>query len=104
MVEILTGALSGGDVVRHEPTGHSGNCVFMLVLDPEHFGGATHFATEVKDLAAFVRSCPTIAAGEELTIDYACRPTRRSLASVAAPSAKAGSSTKTNSSCYGQST
>jgi uncharacterized oxidoreductase len=68
MVEILTGALSGGDVVREKPTGHSGNCVFMLVLDPEHFGGAAHFATEVKDLAAFVRSCPTIDAGDEILL------------------------------------
>jgi uncharacterized oxidoreductase len=68
MVEILTGALSGGDVVREKPTGHSGNCVFMLVLDPEHFGGAAHFATEVKDLAAFVRSCPTIDADDEILL------------------------------------
>jgi uncharacterized oxidoreductase len=58
MVEVLTGALSGGVCSREVPVNPIGNCVFMLVLDPAHFGGAEHFAREVADLIAFVRGCP----------------------------------------------
>ena len=78
MVEILTGALSGGDVVREQPTARNGNCVFMLVVDPAHFGGAEHFAGEVRDLAEFVRSCPTIDPDGEILLPG--DPERRTMA------------------------
>lgn len=58
MVEILTGALSGGACAREVPYPKKGNCVFMLLIDPAGFGGAEHFAAEVKQLCAYVRSCP----------------------------------------------
>jgi uncharacterized oxidoreductase len=60
MIEIFAGALSGGVCIREVPINQIGNCVFMLVIDPAHLGGAEHFAREVTDLAAFVRSCPRI--------------------------------------------
>jgi uncharacterized oxidoreductase len=59
MVEILSGALSGGVTAREEKHARLGNCVFMLVLNPANFGGADHFANEVQQLLAYVRSCPT---------------------------------------------
>lgn len=63
MVEILSGALSGGLCSREKPASPNGNCVFMVVLSPEHFGGAAHFAQEVDGLTSFVRSCPPIEPG-----------------------------------------
>jgi uncharacterized oxidoreductase len=68
MVDILCGALSGGLVSREKPQSPLGNCVFMLVLDPAHFGGAEHFAAEVAQLAEFVRDCPRCEGVEEITL------------------------------------
>ncbi len=60
MIEILTGALSGGRTA-HEPLyPKKGNCVFMLLMDPESFGGATHFADEVSQLTEYVCSSPRV--------------------------------------------
>jgi uncharacterized oxidoreductase len=58
MIEILTGALSGGVCARETPNNPLGNCVFMLVIDPAAVGGAEHFAREVSQLDRFVRDCP----------------------------------------------
>ena len=61
MIEILTGALSGGRTAReplYAKTG--GNCVFVLLLDPESFGGRAHFKQEVDQLANYVRACPRV--------------------------------------------
>ena len=58
MVEILTGALSGGECAREVPYPKKGNCVFMLLMDPAQFGGADHFAAQVKQLSGYLRSCP----------------------------------------------
>lgn len=77
MVEILTGALSGGVTMRAKPITQNGNCVFMLVISPGHVGGAEHFAAEVKQLAAFVRDCPRIDGVEEVLLPG--DPERRTL-------------------------
>ena len=58
MIDIFCGALSGGLVSREKAESPKGNCVFMMVIDPAHFGGASHFANEVEQLAQFVRDCP----------------------------------------------
>jgi len=68
MIEILTGALSGGLCAREVPETPKGNCVFMLVLDPAFFGGVDHFAKEVADLQDFVRGCPRIDGVEKITL------------------------------------
>lgn len=68
MIEILTGALSGGVVAREPLYPKKGNCVFMLLLDPEHFGGTAHFRQEVEQLAAYIRSCPRVAGCEAILL------------------------------------
>lgn len=60
MIEILCGALSGGVCAREVPYPKKGNCVFMLLLHPEHFGGAGHFRDEVTQLCSYIRSCPRV--------------------------------------------
>lgn len=60
MIEILTGALSGGVTAREKPYPKKGNCVFMLLLDPARFGGADHFQAEVNQLVDYIRGCPRI--------------------------------------------
>jgi len=82
MVEILSGALSGGVCARAVPINQIGNCVFMMVLDPAYFGGADHFATEVSNLTEFVRGCPRIDGVEEITLPG--DPERRTLAQKSA--------------------
>ena len=60
MIEILTGALSGGVVAGPTPYPRKGNCVFFLLIDPDRFGGADHFAAEVEKLIGYVRDCPRV--------------------------------------------
>ena len=68
MIDIFCGALSGGLVSREKAESPKGNCVFMLVLDPAHFGGAAHFAAEVQQLAQFVRDCPRAAGVDRILL------------------------------------
>ena len=68
LVEILSGALSGGVCAREVPVNQIGNCVFMMVLDPAHFGGAGHFGSEVSDLIEFIRGCPRIDGVDAITL------------------------------------
>lgn len=68
MIEIFAGALSGGACIREVPINQLGNCVFMMLVNPAQLGGAEHFASEVKDLTAFVRSCPRIDGVEEILL------------------------------------
>ncbi|MBN2475212.1 MAG: Ldh family oxidoreductase [Pirellulales bacterium] len=78
MVEILSGALSGGVCARPVPVNQIGNCVFMMVLSPAHFGGSDHFAAEVSHLAEFIRGCPRIDGVDEILLPG--DPERRTLA------------------------
>src|SRR6266550_2753742 len=50
MIEILTGALSGGNCAKTVPYPKKGNCVFILLIDPARFGGEDHFQSEVGQL------------------------------------------------------
>jgi uncharacterized oxidoreductase len=68
MIEILTGALSGGVVAREPFYEKKGNCVFLLLLDPAHFGGAEHFRTEVAQLCNYIRSCPRVPGCERILL------------------------------------
>lgn len=77
MVEIFAGALSGGVTIREVPINQNGNCVFMMALDPDHLGGAEHFALEVKQLVQFVRGCARIEGVEEIQLPG--DPERRTL-------------------------
>jgi uncharacterized oxidoreductase len=68
MIEILTGALSGGNVAKHVPYPKKGNCVFILLIDPARFGGADHFQSEVRQLVEYVKSCPRVAGVDEIIL------------------------------------
>ena len=57
MIDIFSGALSGGLVARETPITPKGNCVFAVIISPEHFGGVEHFVRQTEQLADFVRSC-----------------------------------------------
>ncbi len=68
MIEILTGALSGGRTSREPLYPKKGNCVFMLLVDPEFFGGADHFADEVRQLTDYVCSSPRVDGCDEIIL------------------------------------
>ena len=68
MIDIFTGALSGGLVAREKAITPKGNCVFMLTVDPARFGGAEHFQREVANLCEFVRGCPRAEGVEEILL------------------------------------
>lgn len=68
MVEIFAGALSGGVTIRERPINQNGNCVLMLLIEPQHFGGRDHFAAEVSQLCDFVRGCPRIEGVDEIQL------------------------------------
>lgn len=68
MIEILTGALSGGIVASPTIFPKIGNCLFLLIADPAKFGGGDHFLHSVKSLDAFVRSSPTIDANGRIIL------------------------------------
>jgi uncharacterized oxidoreductase len=78
MVEIFAGALTGGVCIRELPINQIGNCVFMLLVDPGHVGGAEHFQQEVADLCRFVRDCPRVEGVAEILLPG--DPERRTLA------------------------
>jgi uncharacterized oxidoreductase len=78
MVEIFAGALSGGMTIRERPINQNGNCVFMLLLDPEHLGGRRHFADEIAQLSTFIRDCPRVEGVSEIQLPG--DPERRFLA------------------------
>lgn len=68
MIEILTGALSGGSCAKEVPYPRKGNCVFVLLIDPQRFGGTEHFQREVDALVDYVRSCPRVEGVEEILL------------------------------------
>lgn len=68
MIDIFSGALSGGLCARETPETPKGNCVFMMILAPQHFGGTAHFAREVEGLASYVRACPRCDGVEEILL------------------------------------
>ena len=68
MVEIFTGAISGGVCARPVPYPKKGNCVFMMLLDPGLYGGREHFQAEVGQLCQYIRSCPRIEGVEEILL------------------------------------
>jgi uncharacterized oxidoreductase len=68
MVEIFAGALSGGVCIREKPVNQIGNCVFELVVDPTHVGGAQHVAHEITDLMKFIRDCPRVDGVSEILL------------------------------------
>ncbi|MBI1899997.1 MAG: Ldh family oxidoreductase [Planctomycetia bacterium] len=78
MVEIFSGALSGGVCIRQQPINQNGNCVFMQVYDASQLGGREHFAREVASVVDFLRSCPRVEGVDEILLPG--DPERRTMA------------------------
>lgn len=78
MVEIFAGALSGGPCIREVPPNQNGNCLWLLLVDPQALGGAAHLAAEVQGLAQFVTTCPRAEGVAEILLPG--DPERRALA------------------------
>ena len=68
MIEIFTGAISGGVCARPVPFAKKGNCVFVMLIDPARFGGAEHFQCEVSQLVEYIKSCPRIDGCDEILL------------------------------------
>jgi uncharacterized oxidoreductase len=68
MIDIFTGAVSGGLCSREKPITPKGNCVFELIVNPDRFGGAEHFAAEVAQLVRFTRDCPLAEGAKEILL------------------------------------
>ena len=58
MIEMLTGALSGGLCAFPNPPAPMGNCVLFLVMDPRKLGGLDHLHQQVSQLEEYVRNVP----------------------------------------------
>jgi uncharacterized oxidoreductase len=67
LLDMLAGGLSGGPCSRPELGSRSANAVVFVLFDPAQFAGADHFRTEITDLAANVRSSPTVS-GASITL------------------------------------
>src|SRR5262245_24200866 len=68
MIEILTGALSGGNCAKAVPYPKKGNCVFILLIDPKKFGGIDCFQSEVSQLVDYMKSCPRVDGCSEIIL------------------------------------
>jgi uncharacterized oxidoreductase len=62
MVELLSGALSGAGCTGPEDV-HPGNAIFLLVLDPDVFGGRERFQAEAERLVEWVKASPPVPGG-----------------------------------------
>lgn len=60
MIELMCGALSGGNCAYPNPPAPLGNCAVFLVINPRFLGGAEHLQREATGLEAYVRSTPLI--------------------------------------------
>ncbi len=78
MVEFFAGALSGGLCAREQPITPKGNCVMLLLIDPDALGGSAHFAAQASSLVEFVRGCKVAEPGGEVLLPG--DPERRRLA------------------------
>ena len=68
MIEILTGALSGGACARPVPYPKRGNCVFAMLIEPARYGGTECFQAEVTQLVDYIKSCPRVDGCEEILL------------------------------------
>jgi uncharacterized oxidoreductase len=69
LLDMLSGGLSGGACSNPSfPLPGVGNAAVFILLDPEHFAGASHFLAETDGLARYVRSCPTVAGVPAITL------------------------------------
>lgn len=60
MIDLLAGALSGGNCAFPNPPAPMGNCSLFIVLNPRQFAGAEFVLKEAAQLEGYVRSAPLI--------------------------------------------
>ncbi|MFP6620398.1 MAG: Ldh family oxidoreductase [Pirellulaceae bacterium] len=68
MIDLFSGALSGGLCARETPITPKGNCVFMMAVNPAFLGGTEAFEREVTQLVDFVRNTPTAPGTAEILL------------------------------------
>src|SRR5690606_28768570 len=68
MIDIFSGAISGGLCARETPITPNGNCVFLMLIDPDQFGGRERYLEQVRQLTEFVRGCPTVEGVEQILL------------------------------------
>ena len=68
MIEMLCGALSGGQCAYADPPPPTGNCVYFVVMSPEAFAGMQHLSQEVAALEEYVRGVPRIDGVDRITL------------------------------------
>lgn len=78
MVEMLCGALSGGQCSYPNPPPPIGNCAFFIVISPQHFAGYEHLKHEVAQLEEYTRAVPRVDGCDEIFLPG--DPERRTLA------------------------
>lgn len=77
MIEMLCGALSGGQCAYPDPPPPVGNCAFFIAIDPNRFAGVEHLRREVESLEEYVRNVPRIDGVNEIFLPG--DPERRTL-------------------------
>src|SRR5262249_29085078 len=61
LLDLLCGGLSGGPCSSPAfPLAGQGNAAVYVLFTPALFGGVEHFLKQTTDLAAYVRTCPTV--------------------------------------------
>jgi len=60
MIEMLCGALSGGQCAYPNPPAPVGNAAFFIVINPSQYAGFEHLQSEVSSLEEYVRTVPRI--------------------------------------------
>lgn len=78
MIEMLCGALSGGQCAYPDPPPPVGNAAFFIVIDPAQYAGFEHLKSEVEALEEYVRNVPRIDGVDEVFLPG--DPERRTLA------------------------
>lgn len=69
LLDMLAGGLSGGACSNPDaPMAGIGNAVVFALFNPAQFGGREHFLKATTGLSSFVRSCPTAAGVERITL------------------------------------
>lgn len=77
MIEMLCGALSGGQCSYPNPPPPIGNCAFFIVIDPQQYAGIEHLKQEISQLEGYTRSVPLIDGASDVTLPG--DPERRTL-------------------------
>ncbi|MDA1015887.1 MAG: Ldh family oxidoreductase [Planctomycetota bacterium] len=68
MIEMLCGALSGGQCAYSNPPPPTGNCAYFLVMSPASFAGMPHLSQEVAALEDYVRGVPRVDGVDGITL------------------------------------